>query len=492
MITASTPASPGHCCCHILLVSALGGLLWGVSLETGATLPDLGQDAATIISPHEERRIGEDIMGRIRQSLAFVNDPELEDYLARLGNRLSASLTDRHPRFHFFLIDHPSINAFALPGGFIGIHTGLVIKSQSEDELAAVLAHEITHVTQRHWPRLVAAQKKQAGITLAAILASLVIASSGQPGGEAVAIIATVAGQDAQLVFTRAFEREADRLGMNILDKARFDVRAMAVFFERLAEHNRINASNLPEFMRTHPVTHARLAEARNNIGRFTPHVHQDSIDYQHFRARTTARYMTDRRQALSIFQQKSSGKSPSPYSQRAAQYGHTLALQRSGDLKSAYRQIRSLRKRFPKELRYRLTEADIDFAAGRRRQALAAYAQIYRQRPNSSWVIRRYVDTLLDAHRPTTAVKILKSALRQHPEEAMFNKLMATAAGETGDRIQAHRSLAEYYFLSGDMPSALHQLGIAARHAKNDYYARSAISARIAEIRSHLKHTKP
>ena len=235
-------------------------------------LPDLGQDAASIISPYEERRIGEDAMAQIRRGLNFVDDPELTDYINKLGKRLTASLLEQQRDFQFFLIDHPAINAFALPGGFIGTHTGLIVNAASESELASVMAHEIAHVTQRHWPRQVAAQKDRSGLTMAAILASLVLASSGNANAGGVAAAALAANVDKQLAFSRSFEREADRIGIKLLAKARLDTKAMAKFFARLAAVNQYNGSDIPEFMRTHPVTNSRIARSEEHTSELQSH----------------------------------------------------------------------------------------------------------------------------------------------------------------------------------------------------------------------------
>jgi predicted Zn-dependent protease len=454
---------------------------------TASELPELGQDAAAIISPYQERQIGEEAMAQIRQSLDFVDDPELTYYLQHLGAKLTNALPDRPSGYRFFLVANPTINAFALPGGFIGVHTGLVTKARSESELAAVLAHEISHVTQRHWPRLVAAQKDRAGVTLAAILASIVIAGSGNPNGAGVAIAAMAANTDSQLVFTRSFEREADRIGIRLLADSGYDVSAMAGFFERLAEDNRLGGVDVPEFMRTHPVTSSRIAEARGSERRFPQNRTKSSDAFWHFRARTLALYEPDNARVIANFRNEL-GKSKIEADRRlAARYGIALAFTKQGDYGLARKEISALRIRQPKNLRYRLAEADIELGAANTRKGLALYQYIYKSNSRNSWVIQRYAEVLLANNRALTAVKILKPALQQDPRNSTLNKLLATAAGETGDLIQAHRSMAEYYVINGNPHAAINQLNIAEKKAHDNFYALAAIKARKREIENLL-----
>ena len=455
-------------------------------------LPQLGQDAASIISPYEERQIGEEAMVQIRHSLDFVDDAELTYYLQQLGTRLTSHLAYRPHEFQFFLIAHPEINAFAIPGGFVGVHTGLITKARNESEVAAVLAHEISHVTQRHWPRMVAAQKDRAGATMAAILASIVIAGSGNPNGAGVAMAAMAANTDSQLAFTRSFEREADRIGIQLLADSDYDVTAMASFFERLGAESGYSGANLPEFVRTHPVTTDRIAEARNNEKRFK-HLHlKPSVEFVHLRARINALFQGDPSNAVKLFQAEIKNNA-STLETRAARYGLGIALMNLGDFAAARKEIDTLRQQYPDFLQYQVLEADLDLAAGKTQDGLRAYDHIYKNHSSTTWVVQHYAEMLVANKQPRTALKVLKPALRSHPKNPALNKLMASASGDTGDLVQAHRSMAEYYFLNGNRHAAIEQLEIAERNAGKDYYALSAIKARKNEIKQGLAPaTKP
>lgn len=447
-------------------------------------LPDLGQDAASIISPYEERRIGEGAMMQIRRQLDFIDDPELRDYIGGLGNRLTGALIDKQRDYQFFLLESPVINAFALPGGFIGFHTGLVTNATSESELASVMAHEIAHVTQRHWPRQVAAQKDRSGMTMVAILAAVVLAAAGETNAGGIAAAAMASEVDAQLAFTRSFEREADRIGIHLLSDAKYDSRAMADFFERLDAANRFSGGgSIPEFMRTHPVTTDRIAEARDNAAQLPQHDRTSSSDFYHFRARTRAYYQPDPRQALAHFTRALKQKNIPNTERLAARYGLALVHLRLGNFGVADKNIAILRKQNHGELRYQLAQADIAIAAGRTKHGLELYRRIYARKSTDLWVARRYGENLLHQQRPKQALRVIQPALNQAPNDPALNKLVAKAAGETGDLVRAHRAMAEYHLITGNPHEAINQLGIAANKAQKDYYALTAIRARIVEI---------
>src|SRR3989344_3405476 len=215
-------------------------------------LPDLGDQSASVITPLQERKLGEDIMRQARRRLTFLDDAELNYYLQALGQRLVAGSDSPQQEFRFYIVKDPSINAFAVPGGFISVHTGLLLATQSEAEFASVMAHEIAHITQRHIPRMIADAQRTTLPAMASVLAAVLLGAGGSPGGDAAIALTTAAVAQRELNFSRSFEEEADRLGLNTLARAHFDPRAMPAFFEQLQNFNRHNESSLPEFLRTH------------------------------------------------------------------------------------------------------------------------------------------------------------------------------------------------------------------------------------------------
>src|SRR5512134_3004360 len=248
-------------------MSLLAAVLMACAPPAGAqALPELGDAAGATIAPQVERRIGESIVREIRfRHPAYVDDPEVSDYVDGLGRRLLAANPGAQPDFEFFVVRDPTINAFALPGGFVGVHTGLLLAAESESELASVLAHEIAHVTQRHIARMLGQQQQMQLPMLAAIAAAILLGGS-RPDLAAGATAAVQAGAvQTQLSYSRDFEREADRIGFQALEDAGFDMHAMGSFFEKMQRGMRIaDDGSVPGYLRTHPITTERIADAQN------------------------------------------------------------------------------------------------------------------------------------------------------------------------------------------------------------------------------------
>src|SRR5690242_6684154 len=241
-------------------------LLLANSIGCADELPELGDVSRTTITLQQERTLGESIMRQIRSSPQYLDDPEITDYLNSLGYRLVANAPNVEQQFEFFILQDPTVNAFALPGGFIGVHTGLITTARSESELAAVLAHEIGHVTQRHIARLFT-QQKQAGIASLAAMALAILAARSSPDlAQAAVAGAQYASLQTALNFTRDNEREADRVGLQILEKSGFDARAMPAFLELLQRSYRLQETNAPSYARTHPLTYERIADVENRV----------------------------------------------------------------------------------------------------------------------------------------------------------------------------------------------------------------------------------
>jgi predicted Zn-dependent protease len=476
----------GKTLCRSLLAGAL--LLQGLIAPASAdniNLPDLGDASIAAMSPSQERRLGEDFMRHARQSLVFSDDPELNGYVQALGQRLLAQSESTQQDFRFFMVNDPSINAFAIPGGFVGIHKGLVLATQSEAELASVMAHEITHVTQKHIPRLIAESQRATLPAMAAILASILLASSGRSGGEAgIAATQAVMAQRG-LDFTRAFEEEADRLGMTTLARAGFDPNGMPSFFERLQTLNRYNDINLPEFLRTHPVTTNRIADARNRAERLAKTASRDSEDYLNVHAKLRAAEPgNDAEIARGFRANLEQGKYRDVNAER---YGYALALLRNRDLPAARAETQKLIGQRPNRVYYRILQAEIELAANQPKQGLALYAQAQKLAPNHPGLLRYYAEALLKDGQARRAEELLKNAVRQTSDDPTLYRLLAQASDATGDQLQAHKAAAEQYYLNGNPKDAIDQLRMASKFAGDNFYQASSIEARIAAIRDEM-----
>src|SRR5581483_941087 len=422
-----------------------------------------------IISPAQERKLGEDLMRQARRTLTFLDDPEVNAYLQSLGQRLVSRSDNPQQDFRFFTISDSSINAFTLPGGFICVHTGLILAAQSEGELASVLAHEIAHITQRHIPRMIAESQRTTLPAMAALLAAVLLAGSGHQGGDAAIALTTATLAQKGLNFTRASEEEADRIGIGLLTTAAFDPRAMPAFFERMQALNRINETNLPEFLRTHPVTTARIADARDRAERVPYRQVPDSSDFLHVRAKLRAIAPGDAAEIARGFEYNlQQGKYANADAER---YGYALALLRARQYDGVRTQMQKLLERQPANAMYRLALAEIELGAGRYTQALAVYEATYKKNPTYYPVQRRYAQALLKTDRAAQAMQVVRAALQQQPDDPALYELLAQAAGAAGKRSEAHQATAEQYYLNGNPKAAIEQLQLASRFAGDNFY---------------------
>ncbi len=443
-------------------------------------LPDLGDVSSAVITPAQERRLGESVMRQIRADPAYLDDAEVSDYLNSVGYRLVGSSPDPAGPFEFFCVLDNSVNAFALPGGFVGVHSGLLLMAQSESELASVLSHEIAHVTQHHIARLIAGQQK-AGLASMAALAIAILAARSNSDISQAAIVGAQAGMiQSQLNFTREHEREADRIGLQILDKSGFDVHAMPVFFERLQKATRVYESNAPSYLRTHPVTYERIADVQGRIQGVPFRQVPDDIDFQLVRARLTAMDGNPRDAAANFTRLLSERKVSS---EAAARYGLVVALLRAGDFPRARKELASLQTLKARSPMIDALVAQTLVAGGEVEKGLATYREALRANPGRRALAYGYVDALINARRANEAVEFLSSKLESRSPDPRLYELQARGYAATGKRLQQHRALAEAYALRGNIPGAIEQLHIAQKAGDGDFYQKSSVEARLKEL---------
>jgi len=447
-------------------------------------LPDLGEVSQADFSPLVEKRIGENIMREIRlHEPSYVFDPEISAYLNRLGARLVEQSTDAHQNFEFFVLRDSTLNAFAMPGGYIGVHTGLIMAAQSESELASVLAHEISHVTQHHLARQLGAQN-QAQLPMLLSLAVAILAARSHTGGD-VAQGALMAGQAAgiqnQLNYSRDFEREADRLGIQLLERAGFDIRGMASFFERLQKYGRLYENNAPGYLRTHPLTTERIADMENRIQPLPYRQVPDSLDFLLARAKLKASEGTPS-DAVTEFESRLRERKSS--SEIATRYGLAIAQMRAGNFVSAEHELVELRRLKASSPMLESLAADLrnkqkDFAGALKilRPALFRY-------PQERGLTYALIDTLLAAGQPQEALRVCLDDLQMYPGDAYAHGLQAKTYAALGMHLQQHRAQAEVYVLQGQLLEAINQLQFAQKASDGDFYEHSQVDARLRELK--------
>lgn len=444
-------------------------------------LPDLGESSAADLSPQNERRIGESIMRDIRRDAAYVDDAEVLAYLNDIGRRLAGNAGEVRQDIEFFAVRDATLNAFALPGGFVGVHTGLVLAAQSESELAGVLSHEIAHVTQRHIARMVGKQGQASLASLAALVVAILAARSNSQVSEAAVAAGTAVGVQTQLNYTREFEREADRIGMQILEGSGLEVQGMASFFERLQKFGRLYENNAPAYLRTHPLTTERIADMENRAaarpGRQTP----DSLAFQLVRAKLGSELGTPRDAVTEFESQLRQRKYKSP---AAAHYGLARAYLRAKDAPAAQREVAELRRLGLASPMVETLAAEIRLAEGDTAGALKVYHAARNQFPADAALRYGVIDTLIAAGRPDEARRAADEALREQSGDSRLWALQAKAYSALGKRLLQHRSQAEAYALQGQLLAAIEQLQIAQKAGDGDFYEQSAVDARLRELK--------
>jgi len=468
------------------LAAVLLGLAPAVLAEG---LPDLGEAAQIDLSPQAEKQIGSSIFREIRlREPSYLDDAEITGYLNRLGMRLVAQSGETRQDFEFFVLRDTTLNAFAMPGGYIGVHTGLITTAQSESELASVIAHEISHVTQRHLARMMGKQSQAQLVSMLGMAVAILAARNNPEFASGALMAGQAAGIQSQLNYSRDFEREADRMGINLLEKSGYDIRDMATFFERLQNFGRLYENNAPGYLRTHPLTTERIADMGNRISQRPYRQVPDSLDFLLVRAKLKA-LAGDAREAVAYF--GSLVKERKFVSEPAAHYGYAVALSRVKDWAGAERELAQARRlkaaapmldTLAAELRRQ--QNDLDGAL----RLLRAASQRY---PQERAVAYALVETLLAAGRPDEAVQVGSSDLQLYPADGRMHGLQAKSYALLGKMARQHRAHAEVYVANGQLLAAIEQLQLAQQARDGDFYDNAQIDARLRELKRQQAEEK-
>jgi len=445
-------------------------------------LPDLGESARADLPPQLEKKIGESIMNDIRlHEPSYVDDAEVNEYLDRLGHRLVSASNDPTGEFHFFAIRDAQVNAFAMFGGYIGVNTGTILTAQSESELAAVIAHEISHVTQHHLARHISTQKQNTILGMIAMAAALLAARSNSQ-----AAAATIAGSEAamvqsQLAFSRDFEREADRLGFETLEKAGFDSRGMADFFERLQRATRVYENNAPVYMRSHPLTTERISDMQNRQARVPYKQVRDGIDFQFVRAKLRAQLGAPR-DATGEFEALLRDRKFS--SETATRFGYAHALLRAKKYPQAEQEAEFVRRQKTGSLMAENLLAEIKAGAGDLTAAATLYRDALQRFPTSRSLAYGYADTLFAQRNYDRLQAFLEEQVQSYSSDYRIYNLLAKTYAVQGRQLAQHRALAEMYVLQGRLAQAVEQLQFAQKANDGNFYEQSVVDARLRELK--------
>ncbi len=470
-----------------LLLSLL--LVYSTQTTQALNLPEIGEISGRMMTPTQERRLGEAFMRQVRNSGKVIDEPILAEYLETLGSRLANHPNAHGHRFHLFLIDDPSINAFAGPAGHIGIHSGLILHTQTESELASVIAHEMAHITQHHLLRSFDAANDGSLAMAAAILAGVLVGAATKNSDATLAAItgAQAAAIQRQINFTRSHEKEADTIGIRILAESDYDPNGMPDFFERLERNSRhSDAHKIPEFLRTHPVTTSRIAESRARASDYPYRQISDSLEYHLLHAALKQRAFSDRRAAIDYFHSSlAAGRYRNPSGHR---YGYARALLAARDYPQAREELAQLLREEAFHPAFIIAKAEALLHSGEGNAAVTLLRDARLLYSGSRPLLIAKAETLLYLERTQEAEQLLLRHLQQESSDHHLYRLAAQAVGSNGRIALGHLYLAESLYHRGHLREARNQLESGLRADDVDDFLSARLAARLRQISQELR----
>lgn len=444
-------------------------------------LPELGDSSSSTFTLQQEHKLGRAWLMSFRSQVHTISDPLLQDYLEHIIYNLATYSELKDRRIDVVIVDNPTINAFAVPGGVVGVHNGLLLYAETEAQLATVLAHELAHLSQRHFARSVEQQQRNSIPNMAGLLAGILLAATA--GGDAgmAAIAATQAASlQSQLRYSRLNEQEADRIGMQTMGRANLDPNAAAVMFENMLKATRYYGSRPPEFLLTHPVTESRVSDARNRARQFPRKVYTDNHNYQLMRARVEVSMHENSKDAVNVF--RTNLRQGSKHHE-ADEYGLILALTRSGQYGEAKQRLAPLVKNSPSQIAYIIANADLNIQQGFYQDAITTLREQLALTPGNHPLTMTLAEALTKNNQPQFAEQLLQAHSKLKPNNPDVWYLLAETHGLAGNIVGVHQARAEYFVLNGILDKAQQQLRYALPLVRGDHLTTLRITERIKQI---------
>lgn len=463
------------------LIGSLSAIAQDMSYSNKNTLPEIGVVASDAISLDKEMLIGDAVMRQMRGQSPIISDPVLDEYLQDLGNRLVVHADNAKFPFKFFWVNNDAINAFAFFGGHIGVHTGLMRRAENESELASVLAHEVSHVTQRHIARRMQAQKRSSPLALASLIGGILIAMANPQAGMAAMQAGSAASAQLQIDYTRSNEQEADRIGIAMLARAGFDPKGAASFFSTMAEEYRM-VSRPPARLLTHPLTETRIADARSRANDYPRRYLPINKQFELAKARIKSRYSFEKDYALEYYQ--AAVEKQAQRSREASLYGLALAYMRNEENRKAQEILRTLMEKDPTNLFYLDAATDIHIALGQPLKAVEMLKPHVTHNPRNQVLALNQANALISAQKYDDAIELLKDFLLVKKDYQVAYQLMSEAYQKAKQFSQMHQSKAEVYALYGAYNRAVDELQYAYNFAADNHLQKQRIRARIKQFR--------
>ncbi|MBC7192154.1 M48 family metalloprotease [Marinobacter sp.] len=466
----------------LLILSTAGS----AASSESTTLPSIGGIGGGLISDRRESDIGEQVMMSLRRSAPRITDPIVTDYLSSIVYQLvpSAPLSDR--KLTVVAIDNSQINAFAVPGNIVGVNGGLFLNAKTEQQFASVIAHELAHLSQRHFSRRLEQQENAAPLTIAGMIAGIVLSAVTQSDLG----IAAIAGTQAlsiqnMLEYSRAHEREADRIGIDILAQSGLDPRGMPEMFEIMLESSRLQGSQPPEYLSTHPLTRNRVSDTRSRAEQYPSQAVPDALEYHLVRARLQVHYARSPGEAVEFFRNYLNSKGNEK--NLAARYGLAVAYLEDGQADKAREQLQILLNDNPARITFLVSLAETWLAQKDYEKARSLLVHALKRNPGNYPITETLSRVETEAGNGRRAADYLKDLLRDYPDREHLWLRLAEAEGLARNIVGVHRARAEYALLMGDPESARRQLRQAQEKAPASSPLHQVISERLAEVTSRM-----
>ncbi len=456
------------------------------ALAQDSELPSIGGAGGGLISGQQESEIGQQVMVSIRRSAPQITDPLVFDYLTAITYQLVPSAPLQERELTLALIDSPAINAFAVPGGIVGVNGGLFLHASTEQQFASVLAHELAHLSQRHFARRLEQQETSAPLTIAGMIAGIVLSAVTQSDLGIAAIAGTQAlAVQNMLAYSRAHEQEADRVGLEILARSGMDPDGMPEMFEIMMRQNRLQGNQPPEYLSTHPLTQSRVADTRNRATQYPERPVQDSQEYHLVRSRLQVRYATSPETAVATF--ASYLEDDAHQRNEAVKYGLAVAHQSNNQPEKAAALLEELLQKHPGRITFQVSLAEVLLDQNRIQDARALLEKALARNPENYPIMHTLAEVELADNNGAAAAELLQRLTRMLPGQEHLWLRLAEAEGVARNIVGVHRARAEYDVLRGDLEAAQRQLRQAQEKLPAGSPQRQVVTERLAEITSRL-----
>ncbi len=460
-----------------------------LALAKEIELPLLGDSSSGIVSKQQEYQLGRTWLKVFRSRVTEHDDPLMQLYFEELIYNLAVFSDLENPELELVIIKNPTMNAFAVPGGVVGIHTGLFAFAENEDQMVSVLAHELAHLSQRHFARGLEARRSSSMVTLAGLLAGLVVAATvGGDAGMAAISASQAYAAESQLRYSRSNEQEADRIGLQTMERSGRDPAAAGDMFETLLSKTRYSGTRIPEFLLTHPVTEKRIADARGRSMGSSRRHYIEHPDYYLMQARAIVAMDSSTKISITKFQTELKNNTLRP---DAANYGLALAYLNAGEFIKAERLIAALLAEHPRQIAYQYTDIEIDLAQENYATALSKLNGLLALTPNNYPLMALESEILWQDHQYEKSATVLTLLTRNRPEDPMLWYRLAEVRGLAGNISGVHEARAEYFILVGAFDLAREQLGLATKLVTADFKRSAIVSQRLRDVVSMEEKAK-